>query len=161
MAAESIVNDGDIHVDDLRRLISRLPAEQPVTDEYEARFTTHTAWYLDQREHLVGWLSEYNGPGAYGRKNPSTSGKHFYNHFRCVSGLIWLAEALGEDPAVVRQGVERADAGSSNPSSECAAFRRVVPWSRIAELVERHPVPEKPESEGGFFRGLVREIFRG
>ena len=127
----------DIPVDVLRKIIRRLPEDQPVTDEFE--FGAGTAWYRSQREHLDGWLSQYNGPGAYNRKKPSTSSRQFYNHFRCAAGLLWLAEALGEDPAVLRSAVKSVRAAGKNPSSQCAAFRRAVPWSRIVELVEAQP----------------------
>lgn len=128
----------DIHVNDLRRLILRLPERQPLTDDYEAERTV-SVWYRSQQEHLAGWLEEYNGPGAYNRKNPSISSKHFYNHLRCAPGLMWLAEALGEDPEVLRAGISDVRAAGPNPSSQCAAFRRSVPWPRIVELVEASP----------------------
>jgi hypothetical protein len=70
-----VVVDGDISVDDLRRIVQQLDARQPITDEYEAR-TAHLGRNAngDQKSHLDGWLSEYNGPGAYDRRNPSNSG---------------------------------------------------------------------------------------
>lgn len=134
------VVDGDISVDALRNIVQSLDERQPITDEYEAR-TASRGRYANskQKAHLDGWLSEYDGPGAYSRKNPSTSGKTFYNHFRCAPGLLWLAEALGEDPMVLREAVAAIDAAGHNPSSECAAFRRAVPWSRIIALVEAQP----------------------
>lgn len=134
-----VVVDGDISVDDLRRIVQELDARQPITDEYEAR-TAHLGRNANgnQKGHLDGWLSQYDGPGAYDRKNPSSSGRSFYNHFRCAPGLLWLAEALGEDPQVLQVAVAAIDAAGPNPSSECAAFRRVVPWARIVELVSAH-----------------------
>lgn len=134
----SMVEDGDISVFDLRDVILRLPTAQPITDDYESG-ATRSVWYSSQQEHLAGWLSEYNGPGAYNRANPSTSSKHFYNHFRCAAGLVWLAEALGEDDLVLSAGVEAIRSAGSNPSSQCAAFRRAVPWARIVELLGMQP----------------------
>lgn len=148
-----IVVDGDVHVDDLRALVESLPAAQPVTDQFERDHPASTR-YKDQREHLLGWLGEYNGPGAYGRKNPSTSGKHFYNHFRCAPGLLWLAEALGETEATLRCGVSRIEAAGRNPSSQCAAFRAEVPWSRIVDLVAERPAPVAGPSLGDRLRRL-------
>ena len=84
-------------------------------------------------------MSTRNAPGAYNRAHPSTSSKHFYNHFRCAAGLVWLAEALGEDELVLRAGVEAIRSAGPNPSSQCAAFRRVVPWARIVELLGLQP----------------------
>mgnify|MGYP002759337616 CR=1 FL=1 len=127
----------DIPIDRLCSLIRKLPDEQEITDEYESQ-SSGRAWYRTQKEHILGWLSEYNGPGAYGRRNPSDSSRAFYNHFRCVAGLLWLAEALGEDVAVLRDAVAASDSAGPNLGSQCAAFRRVVPWSRIVELTEHH-----------------------
>ncbi|WFN94108.1 hypothetical protein [Gordonia sihwensis] len=131
------VAEGDISTVALRKLVQKLDARQPLTDEYEAR--TAAAGRNsngNQKAHLDGWLGEYGSPGYYGRKSPSNSGKAFYNHFRCAPGLMWLAEGLGEDPVVLRQAIARVDGAFGNPSSEAAAFRAVVPWSRIVELVE-------------------------
>jgi hypothetical protein len=128
--------DGDISVSDLRRVVKQLDTEQPLTDAYEMRTVGRgSGTYANQRQHLIGWLGEYNSTGYYNRKNPSTSGKTFYNHFRCAAGLVWLAEALGEDQEVLAGAIAVIEAGSSNPSSECAAFRRAVSWDRIVELV--------------------------
>ncbi|WP_146194843.1 hypothetical protein [Gordonia paraffinivorans] len=134
----SVIKDGDISVFDLRDIILKLPTAQPITDAFEAGATDNVS-YSSQQEHLAGWLEEYNGPGAYNRANPTTSSKHFYNHFRCAAGLVWLAEALGEDKATLNAAVDAIRGAGSNPSSQCAAFRRTVPWPRILELIEQQP----------------------
>lgn len=130
------VSSGDTHVRELRRLIGELPSAQPLTDDFEQR---HAAagrnWTGAQKEHLIGWLGEYDTRGAYGRKHPSTSSRTFYNHFRCMPGLLWLAEALGEDRTALKRAIAQVELGSSNPSTQCAAFRAEVPWSRIVELI--------------------------
>lgn len=136
-ARKTIVVDGDVSTVDLRKIVGSLDLRQPVTDEYERR--TSAAGRNangNQKAHLDGWLAGYNSPGAYNRKNPSSSGKAFYNHFRCAPGLMWLAEALGEDPEVLRAATARVDESFGNPSSEAAAFRAVVPWRRIISLIE-------------------------
>ena len=53
------------------------------------------AWYGSQKEHWLGWLREYNGPGAYGRQTgKSRDAKFAFNHGQCAPMLFWLAEAL-------------------------------------------------------------------
>lgn len=122
-------------------ILARLPAAQPLTAEFEERHrqgSSHPkAWYRDQREHMVGWFSEIEGPGAYGRKTRGREAKAAYNSLRCAPALIWMAEALGEDPDAVRHAAADAEAAGPNYSSQCAAIRRVVPWTRIESLVER------------------------
>lgn len=54
------------------------------------------AWYRSQKEHWLGWLSEYDGPGAYGRTDATQrNGAYIYNHIQCAPMLFWLSEALG------------------------------------------------------------------
>ncbi|USI91691.1 hypothetical protein [Rhodococcus pyridinivorans] len=122
----------------LREVISSLPASLPITDEYEAGNSGKKVWYRSQKEHLQGWLAGYNGPGAYNRKTHTGTARDFYQRFRCVAGLLWLAEALGEDSQMLRGAVADVYASGSNPSSQCAAFRRRVPWARIEELLVEH-----------------------
>jgi hypothetical protein len=44
----------------------------------------------------MGWLSEYNGPGAYSRKAwRGRSAEFVYNHIGCPPMLLWLAEVTG------------------------------------------------------------------
>lgn len=80
-------------------------------------------------------MSEMDGPGAYGRQRRGRTAKAAYNSLRCAPALIWIAEALGEDADVVRRAVSAADAAGPNFSAQCGAIRKVVPWSRIDELL--------------------------
>lgn len=123
---------------ELREVIGLLPASMPITDEYEAGSGRKKTWYRSQKEHLQGWLAGYNGPGAYNRKTYTGTARDFYQRFRCVAGLLWLAEALGEDPHVLRGAISEVRAAGSNLSSQCGAFRRQVPWTRIEELLAEH-----------------------
>ena len=121
------------------RRIRRLPVRQPLTDAYERSEprplgVSPGKTYDDQREHLTGWFSELGGPGYYGRAKPRGA-RAGYNSFQCAPGLVWLAEALGEDPAVVRKGIAAIEAAPRRGASQCAAWRRVVPWSRIEDLL--------------------------
>ncbi|MBD0020501.1 hypothetical protein GII33_06450 [Gordonia pseudamarae] len=132
----TLAEAGNLDVADLRAVILTLSVYQPVTDRYEGR-DYRTVWYSSQREHIAGWLAEYSGPGAYNRRTGSGSSKAFYGRFKCAPGLLWLAEALGEDPAICDRAITAADAAGSNVASQCGAFRKIVPWSRIVELLDR------------------------
>lgn len=126
---------------DLVAVVQGLPAAQPLTDAFEAREPMGGAGrpgvsYRNQKEHLLGWLSEYGGPGAYGRKHGSDDPRAAYNRFQCARGLIWLAEALGEDRDVVRKAIAAVEAAPPRGASQCKAVRGVIPWIRIEELAE-------------------------
>ena len=121
---------------ELRAVIARLPAAQPVTDTYEHRGEgMRTVWYSSQKEHLMGWLDQYGTPGAYNRKNPGQDARHFYTHFQCAPGLLWLAEALGEDQTTLERGVRAIQEAAPKGAAQCGAFRQVVPWTRIEVLL--------------------------
>ena len=126
---------------ELAKVIEKLPIRQPVTDAYQAENPIGTPRpgknWQNQREHLVGWLRELSGPGAYGRKTRTWDAKAAYNHFQCAPGLLWLGEALGEDPHVVQQAVLQVKAAPPRAASQCAAVRRVIPWSRIEHLLSQ------------------------
>lgn len=126
----------------LRTLIAMLPAPQSVTDAFERRRpATGNVWYTSQKEHLLGWLGDYHTPGAYGRQTPGKDAKHFYTHFQCVQGLMWLAEALGEDEVTLKRAIQEVDAAGRNSAAQSGAFRRVVPWSRIEALIKQTQSP--------------------
>lgn len=128
-----------MRIADLLVVIHELRVAQPQTDAYEAGRSLGSsrdrkAWYRHQKEHLQGWLSEYGGGGAYGRQQGSNDPRLAYNRFQCAPGLIWLAEALGEDADVVRRAITAAQAAPKRGASQCAAVRSVIPWARIEEL---------------------------
>ena len=59
---------------DLFRAINELKLAAPITANYERALISRDVWsrsgvwYTSQQEHWLGWLAEYDGPGAYGRK---------------------------------------------------------------------------------------------
>lgn len=70
----------------LARIIAAFPEELPISGRLGS----------DDKEHWLGWLSGYYGPGYYGRSDaaPRTL-RAIYNRFNCGSALIYLAEGLG------------------------------------------------------------------
>ena len=89
--------DDSADILDLLIAISRLPEDKPRC--------TPGKWYLTQKEHWIGWLFEYNSPGAYRRKATSGRDARFvYNHVVQPEMLVYLAEAAGVD----RTSVARA-----------------------------------------------------
>jgi hypothetical protein len=86
----------------LARKIKRLRIKAPITESYERAlikrgvWSKEDVWYTTQKEHWLGWLSEYDGPGAYDRKTLSGRSAEFvFNHINCPPMLLWLIEAVG------------------------------------------------------------------
>lgn len=124
--------------DQVLAVIRRLPASQPLTNEYEALRplgAAPTGNWSTQKAHLVGWLSELKGPGYYGRLTHDMDARAAYNHLQCAPALLWLAEALGEDPGTLIRAISAVRAVPRNGASQCAAVRREIPWDRIEQLI--------------------------
>lgn len=114
-------------VRDLLRAVRKLPADPPVDDP--------TVWYRTQKEHWIGWLRDYGGPGAYGRKTPSPSdARTVYNRIVDPQMLLWLIEAAGvEDELLTQARQEANDATSMQQAS--GRIRRRVAWDAVAQAL--------------------------
>src|SRR5437879_1876027 len=111
----------------LLRRIKRLQDQAPICDSWwpPARLRT------PNKKHWAGWLSEYDGPGYYGRRNPDRDASFVYNHINSPPMLVWLAECAGVSKHLVEAACRVQD-GMKNKSAACALVRRVLPW----EIVE-------------------------
>jgi len=73
------------------KAIQALPSDEPRV--YPKK------WYATQKEHWLGWLRDYHGPGAYGRRSEiRRDAEYVYNHIVEVEMLLWLIEAAGVEP---------------------------------------------------------------
>ena len=116
---------------DFANIMRKLDGTYPISDRYEKLYLPGDHWWLNQRQHMVGWFSELSGPGAYGRIRPTTA-RVAYNRFQCAPGLLWLSEGLGVDCGTVSMAADLAG-GKGRPATQCAAIRRVIPWPTVAE----------------------------
>ena len=124
--------------DELLAVIRRLPASQPLTNEYEALRplgAAPTANWATQKDHLIGWLSELKGPGYYGRLTYDMDARAAFNHLQCAPALLWLAEAVGEDLATLLRAISAVRALPRNGASQCATVRREIPWNRVEQSI--------------------------
>src|SRR6202158_4856670 len=124
----------------LRTRISKLRIAARVMESYAKAlnereiWSDKDVWYSSQKEHWMGWLSEYDGPGAYGRKTWSGRTAEFvYNHIGCPPMVLWLAEAAGVPKKEILAAKRSALSGGRNRGSHCALIRKAIPWSAIEE----------------------------
>ena len=125
---------------ELRERIRPLKESGAVTEAFERELWfgdgPRTTWYRSQREHWLGWLAEYDGPGFYGRTNSNRDAKFIYNHINCAPMLLWLCEALGGDEARLLEAKAAVLVAGSNEAQRAAALRRVLPWAEVETLLE-------------------------
>jgi hypothetical protein len=124
----------------LRTKINKLRIAAPVTASYGQAlivreiWSDKEVWYSSQKEHWMGWLSEYDGPGAYGRKSWSGRTAEFvYNHIGCPPMLLWLAEAAGIPKKDLLAAKRSALSGRPNRTSHCALIRKAIPWPAVED----------------------------
>jgi hypothetical protein len=128
-------------IGELIRIVESLPSYTSMWQNFEtvwsARYVRNKIpWYEHQKEHLLGWLAEYGGPGGYNRQGgQGRDARFFYNHFQCVPGLVWFAEAAG---IYVRleKGSSLALGAGPNFARQSALFRKAVTWETIEKAIK-------------------------
>jgi len=88
-----------------------------------------------QKEHWLGWLSEYDGPGFYNRQSGKRSAEFVYNHINRAPMVLWLGEASGISKTKVSQAKRAALSARRGYSSQCAAIRKIIPWDMIEGML--------------------------
>jgi len=111
------------------QVIQELPSDKPRNHPGK--------WYRTQKEHWLGWLGEYAGPGAYGRKGGKDRGAEFaYNHVVEYRMLLWIIVAAGVEAKLARMAEAVVD--KTKPlQANSAAIRRIVPWEVLANALWR------------------------
>lgn len=100
------------------------------------RWSNDGVWYKSQKQHWIGWLREYSGPGYYGRKNSIRSAEFVYNHIVCPPMVLWLGEASGVPKASVAKA-KQAALSSNSLQAQSAAIRRIISWEMIETRLTR------------------------
>jgi len=104
--------------------IQKLPSDKPKD--------TPGKWYKTQKEHWLGWLNEYGGPGAYDRKGSQNQNAEFaYNHIVEYRMLLWIVEAAGVEAKLVKKSKAVINERKSLQVNS-AAIRKIVPWKVLA-----------------------------
>lgn len=122
----------------LRARIARLPGHAPRSDRFEKALAIRKdrredPWYGSQKEHWLGWLKDYRGPGYYGRKTWDVVAEGVYNRVVNPAMLVWLADAAGVPAPDVTRAAKAALDGGSTMMQQSGSIRRVVPWRMIEE----------------------------
>lgn len=131
---------GDMHVRDFVRVLQRLESHLPISDAFESDLPQRRgSWWSSQKEHLIQWFGDQEtyGSGAFAREVRNTSARTTYSRLLSAPAFVWLAEALGEDPAVVSAAANAARA-EPNPRRRPGILRGALPWERIFELAQLH-----------------------
>jgi len=123
--------------------VQKFRERPPITGSFERTLRERgtwgrkPVWYRSQREHWLGWLSEYAGVGYYGRKSRGLSAEFAYNHIMCPPMLLWIAEASGVAKKKVLQAKDAALSARPTLASQCAAIRKSIDWGEIELRLER------------------------
>ena len=104
-------------------VISTLPEDKPHGNP--------RVWYRTQKEHWLGWLRDYSGPGAYDRKNSDRDAKYAYNHIANPGMLLWLITAAGVSSELMLT-MGQALAATPDARTHVGIIRKHVPWSVVA-----------------------------
>jgi hypothetical protein len=114
-------------ISEFRKIINALPSDEPIDQS--------GVWYRTQKEHWLGWLKGYHSPGAYGRiTDPKRDARYAYNHIVNYKMLLWIIEAAGVDPKLVRKANRAVDPLKSLQENS-KAIRSIVPWEDLVEYL--------------------------
>ena len=117
----------EITIEQFRNTINRLPSDKPKVRP--------GIWYKTQKEHWLGWLKYYRGPGAYGRKGgKKREAKFAYNHVVNYQMLTWIIDAAGVDPKLVKKAKSIID-DKKTLQANAGAVRKIVPWEMLADAL--------------------------
>lgn len=122
----------------LRAVIQKLPNHGKYSQKLEAHkrlAINRIPWYKSQKEHWLGWLGDYDGPGFYQRKtHAGRDAKYIYNHIMCSPMVLYLPEALGLSTELIRNAYDAViKVNDPKMAKQCAIVRSIIPF----ELVEK------------------------
>ncbi len=120
---------GTMSIAQFIEVIERLPSDPPNHDP--------RVWYTTQKEHWLGWLRDYDGPGGYGRiPGQKRDAKYAYNHIVNPQMLLWLIEAIGVRSDLV-EAATRASAEGKSLMQMSGSIRKCVPWAMVYDAIRR------------------------
>lgn len=129
----------DFDVEDFALMLSHMPEHLPIAGGYAQDCgTDYTNWfYTSEREHMVCWFRAQTtkGSGSYTRSTPNHSAKRTYNRLMNATSVLWIGEALGIDPDILKAAVQELKK-EKDYRRRPAIVRRHIPWDTIAPLAQ-------------------------
>ena len=126
MSKKIALDEKKVSIPQFIRAINLLPSDEPKESP--------RVWYKTQKEHWLGWLGGYNGPGFYKRKNWKRDARFAYNHVVCPELLMYLIRAIPLKPELV-EFAEQAYQTGTTLMEKAGAIRKVVPWLEIYQVL--------------------------
>lgn len=126
----------DMRSPELATIFRSLEPHTDIAEKWERLRPPPSRWWRSQKQHMIAWFSQAEGPGAYGRRRAQTAGQT-YNRLLCPSALLWIAEALGADHETVRTAANEAWT-KKHLATQCAVIRRHIPWQTVMSLAKDH-----------------------
>lgn len=122
----------------LREVIKRLPEHGKFSQMLEAHkrlAINREPWYKSQKEHWLGWLKDYDGPGFYKRKtHTGRDAKYIYNHIMCSPMLLYLPEALGVSTNLIKKAFDAViRSNEAKMAKQCSLIRSIIPFCLVEE----------------------------
>jgi len=126
----------------LREVIERLPEHGEFSRKLEAHpllAINRDPWYKSQKEHWLGWLKDYDGPGFYNRKtHAGRDAKYIYNHIMCSPMLLYLPEALGVETNLVQKAFHAViKSNNSRMARQCGLIRKTIPFKTFEPMLKK------------------------
>ncbi len=131
-----------ITIAQFRNAIKHLPEDEPKERE--------GIWYRTQKQHWLGWLAGYYGPGGYNRKNWNRDAKFAYNHIVCPGMLVYLAHAIPLNQEILNN-VDQSYQKGTTMMEKAGAIRKAAPWSEIYQALWGDREPTFWDRIEGFF----------
>lgn len=128
--------------DRIYTLPPHLPLERALAKDLERDWSPskRPAWYSSQKQHWLGWLRGYDGPGAYGRSDAAPrEARYIWARIQCPPMLFWLAEAVKIPEADLREAYDRTVAAPPRESNQCGALRSVITWPMVESRLPAPP----------------------
>ena len=109
------------------RAIKKLPSDEPEENP--------KVWYKTQKQHWLRWLEGYDGSGGYNRiPGQGRDARFAYNHIVCHKMLLWIIDAAGVSPELVK-AARRVAEKKDSMMAKSAAIRKLIPWEMLADAL--------------------------
>lgn len=121
-------------------VIQHLPEHKQYSQKLEAHpllAINRDPWYKSQKEHWLGWLGDYDGPGFYQRKtHAGRDAKYIYNHIMCSPMLLYLPEALGVSTELIKKAYDEViKTNDPKMAKQCRTIRSIISFEVVKEYL--------------------------